>query len=189
MACKNLSKYYPIVMKFSGYLILYEDTGAIRLAEHGPKVGHSELYCASVCTSNRILYSVTTTCCSITWCLLFPKWERYPKVGHSLKKKVVISQSLYTKKIKKTGVIKLLGVAKSDKNVLKWEFLRMSYVLSSAVVWSSFHPKKAAAESYKRKMPEANVPKVIHGPKMGQNEWIVLVFLWFSLVSCFIAHT
>jgi len=29
MASKNLSNYYPIVMKFSGYLPLYEDTSAI----------------------------------------------------------------------------------------------------------------------------------------------------------------
>ena len=29
MACENLSIYYPIVMKFSGYLFLYEDTSAI----------------------------------------------------------------------------------------------------------------------------------------------------------------
>ena len=29
MAFENLSNYYPIVMKFSGYLPLYEDTSAI----------------------------------------------------------------------------------------------------------------------------------------------------------------
>ena len=29
MACENLSNYYAIVMKFSGYLFLYEDTSAI----------------------------------------------------------------------------------------------------------------------------------------------------------------
>ena len=29
MACENLSNYYPIIMKFSGYLLLYEDTSAI----------------------------------------------------------------------------------------------------------------------------------------------------------------
>jgi len=45
-----LSKYYPIVMKFSGYLPLDEDTSAIdfgpdrsiSLAGHVPKVGHRE---------------------------------------------------------------------------------------------------------------------------------------------------
>jgi len=54
MACENLSNYYTIVMKFSGYLLLYEDTGAIdfgpdRLipsAGHAPKVGHNGLYCS-----------------------------------------------------------------------------------------------------------------------------------------------
>jgi len=53
MACENLSNYYPIVMKFLGYLLLYKDTSAIDfgtdwsslLAGHGPKVGHNELHC------------------------------------------------------------------------------------------------------------------------------------------------
>jgi len=51
MVCDNLSKNFPIVMNFSGYLPLYEDTSAIdfepdrsiRLAGHAPKVGHNEL--------------------------------------------------------------------------------------------------------------------------------------------------
>jgi len=54
MACENLSNYYPIIMKFSGYLILlYEDTSAIDfgprlipLAGHAPKVGHNGLDCS-----------------------------------------------------------------------------------------------------------------------------------------------
>ena len=29
MASENLSKYYPITIKFSGYIPLYEDTSAI----------------------------------------------------------------------------------------------------------------------------------------------------------------
>ena len=57
MTCENLSNYYPIVMKFSGYLLLYEDTSAFDfgpdwsnlLAGYGPKVGHNELHCCSVC--------------------------------------------------------------------------------------------------------------------------------------------
>jgi len=61
MTCENLSKYYPIVMKFSGYLLLHKDTSAIdfgpdwsnRIAEHWPKVGHYELHCWSVCEWNR----------------------------------------------------------------------------------------------------------------------------------------
>ena len=28
-ACENLSKYYPIAMRFSGYLSFYEDTSAV----------------------------------------------------------------------------------------------------------------------------------------------------------------
>jgi len=59
--CENLSNCYPIVMKFSGYLLLYEDTCAIdfgpglsnHLAGHGPKVGHNELHCCSVCELDR----------------------------------------------------------------------------------------------------------------------------------------
>ena len=47
MACENFSNYYPIVMKFSGYLPLYKDTRdidfgpdrSIPLAGHAPKVG------------------------------------------------------------------------------------------------------------------------------------------------------
>jgi len=50
MACENLSNYYPIIMKFSGYLLLNEDTSAIdfgpdrsiTLAGDAPKVGHNE---------------------------------------------------------------------------------------------------------------------------------------------------
>jgi len=49
MACENLSYYYPIVMKFSEYLLLYKDTSAIDfgpdrsipLAGHALKVGHN----------------------------------------------------------------------------------------------------------------------------------------------------
>jgi len=54
MACENLSNYYPIVMKFSGYLLLWEDTSAIDfgsdrcipLAGHALKVGHNGLDCS-----------------------------------------------------------------------------------------------------------------------------------------------
>ena len=54
MACENLYSHYPIVMKFSGYLLLYEDTSAIDfgpdrlipLAGHAPKVGHNGLDCS-----------------------------------------------------------------------------------------------------------------------------------------------
>ena len=60
-ACENLSNYYPIIMKFSGYIPLYKDTSAIDLesdwsnllAGHGPKVGHNELHCWSVCEWDR----------------------------------------------------------------------------------------------------------------------------------------
>jgi len=51
MVRDKLSKYFPIVMNFSGYLPLYEDTSAIdfkpdrsiRSSGHPPKVGHNEL--------------------------------------------------------------------------------------------------------------------------------------------------
>jgi len=54
MACENLGNYFSIVMKFSGYLLLQEDTSAIdfgpdrliRLAGHAPKVGHNGLDCS-----------------------------------------------------------------------------------------------------------------------------------------------
>ena len=57
MTCENVSKNFPIAMKFSDYFPLYEDTSAIelgpdrciRLAGHGPKVGHNELDYASGC--------------------------------------------------------------------------------------------------------------------------------------------
>jgi len=50
MACGNWSNYYPIGMKFSGYLLSYEDTSAIdfgpdrsiHLAGDALKVGHNE---------------------------------------------------------------------------------------------------------------------------------------------------
>jgi len=50
MACENWSNVYPIVMKFSEYLLSYEDTSAIAfgpnrsipLAGDALKVGHNE---------------------------------------------------------------------------------------------------------------------------------------------------
>jgi len=50
MACENLSNYDPIIMKFSGYLLLHENTCAIDfgpdwsipLAGDAPKFGHNE---------------------------------------------------------------------------------------------------------------------------------------------------
>jgi len=60
MACENLSKYYPIVMEFSGYLPLDKDTSALdfgpdwsnRLAGLGSEVEHNELHC-SLCEWDR----------------------------------------------------------------------------------------------------------------------------------------
>ena len=57
MVCENFSKNYPIAIKFSGYIPLFESTSAIdfgpgrsiRLAGRGSKVGHNDLYCAYVC--------------------------------------------------------------------------------------------------------------------------------------------
>jgi len=54
MAFGNLSKYYPIVMKFSRHLPLDGDTSAnyfgpdlsIPLAGRAPKMGHNELDCS-----------------------------------------------------------------------------------------------------------------------------------------------
>jgi len=70
MVCENLSKYYPIVMKFSGYLSFYKDTKAIDFGPDwsnlGPKVRHNELHCCSVCETG-ILRGVTATSPSITW--------------------------------------------------------------------------------------------------------------------------
>jgi len=63
----------------------------------------------------------------------------------------------------------------------------MSYFLSFAVILSSLCNWKGA-QSYK-KLPEAIVPKVGHGPKMGQYgfdcAWFFVVFLF---LLCFIAH-
>ena len=64
MACK--SKYYPIAMKITGYLPLYEDTSgidfeahrSILLAGHGPKVGHNELQIALLCVSSTESFRV-----------------------------------------------------------------------------------------------------------------------------------
>jgi len=74
MACENLSKYYPIVIKFSGYLPLYKDTSATdfrpdwsNLLAMGPKWDTTN-YIAVVCVSETgILRGVTATSPSITW--------------------------------------------------------------------------------------------------------------------------
>jgi len=64
----------------------------------------------------------------------------------------------------------------------------MSNFLSFAVILSSLCNWKGA-QSYK-KLPEAFVPKVGHGPKMGQNGYdrasVSEVFLF---LLCFIAHS
>jgi len=57
MVCENLSRYYPMVMKFSGYLPLYEDASAIdfgpdrstRWVGHALQVGLDQSDCSSVC--------------------------------------------------------------------------------------------------------------------------------------------
>ena len=54
MASENLSNYHPIIMKFLGYFLLYEDTSAIDFGPnrvipfsgHAPKVGHNGLDCS-----------------------------------------------------------------------------------------------------------------------------------------------
>jgi len=68
MACENLSKYYPIVRKFSGYPLFNEDTSAvdsgpdrsIRLAVLELRMWHNELDCASVTNhvSRKEIYRV-----------------------------------------------------------------------------------------------------------------------------------
>ena len=58
MVCEGLSKYYPIVLKFLGYLLLHEHNtnaidfgpnGSIPLTVHGSRVGHNQFDCVSVC--------------------------------------------------------------------------------------------------------------------------------------------
>jgi len=54
MACENFSNYHPIIMKFSGYLLLQVVTSvidfgpnrSISLAGHAPKMGHKGLDCS-----------------------------------------------------------------------------------------------------------------------------------------------
>jgi len=66
MACENLSNYYPVIMKFSGYLLLYENTSAIDfgpnrsipLAGHARKVGLNGLDCS---------IELKLGVCSVTW--------------------------------------------------------------------------------------------------------------------------
>ena len=43
MACENLGNYYQIVIEFSGYLLLYEDTSAIDFGPDRliPLAGHA----------------------------------------------------------------------------------------------------------------------------------------------------
>jgi len=63
----------------------------------------------------------------------------------------------------------------------------MSYFLSFTVILSSLCNGKGA-ESYK-KLPEAIVPKVGHGPKMGQSGFDRACFsVVFLFLLCFIAH-
>ena len=77
--------------------------------------------------------------------------------------------------------------SQNGTDVLKWDIPRMSYFLSFAVILSSLCNSKGA-QSYK-KLPEAIVPKVGHGPKMGQNGFDRACFsVVFLFLLCFIAH-
>jgi len=89
MACENLSKYYPIVRKFSGYLPLYEDTSAVNfgsdwsngLAEHGPKVGHNKLHCSRVCEWKINFQGCYHYVFLNNLVLAIPKMEQIPQSG------------------------------------------------------------------------------------------------------------
>jgi len=71
---------------------------------NAPKVGHNELHCSIVCVSGtEIFRGVIPTSYSLTWCLLFSKWDRCLNVGYSQ------SAFFYHPCIrKKNSVIKLL---------------------------------------------------------------------------------
>jgi len=188
-----------------------------------------------------MLRGVTATSPSITWWLLFPKWDRCPKVGHSVVSLFLLCFiaylyeanggtdmgvlacfrpcfSFWTRLVEPfsgtwaqsgtqritllkcvrvrqecSGVLplrlpQLLGDCcfQNGTDVLKWDIPRMSYFLSFAVILSSLCNWNRA-QSYK-KLPEAIVPKVGHGPKIGQygfdRAWFSVVFLF---LLCFIA--
>jgi len=60
-----MSKYYPMVMKISGYLLLHEGTSAIdfgrdrsfRLAVHGPKFNKSNENLTKIFNSQSLQYN------------------------------------------------------------------------------------------------------------------------------------
>jgi len=183
MACETLSKYYPIVKKFSEYFLLYDDTStidfgpdcSISFTVHGPEVGHNESDCASVCTCDRILQGVTATCCSITWRLLFPKWDN-SESGTLPECKMALSTRFFAilvyvkkKNKKKHWCRKISWCSQNGTDVLKRDIPRMPYVLGPRLF---VHPiLRNKYPDHTKKMPEANVPKLGHGSKMGQYEF------------------
>jgi len=86
-------------MKFSGYLPVHEDTSAtdfgpdrsIRLAGHGPKVGHNVLHCAGEYKCDRNFQGVMSVFNLFNNLVLgVPKMEQTSKSGTVLKSKIVL---------------------------------------------------------------------------------------------------
>jgi len=106
MARVDLSKYDPIVIKFSGYLPLDWDTIAsdfgpvwlVRLAVQEPKVGHNESDCCVIlCNQNLIDVCVSRTAKVLprnvlfnNLVLAFPKMEQLSESGTLPKCKIVL---------------------------------------------------------------------------------------------------
>jgi len=116
-----------------------------------------------VCVSGiEIFRGVTATSCSITWCLLFPKWDSCPKVGHSLNAQWWLFRGYFfchpciRKKKSWCGKITYkLELPKWDRCPKVGHFLNAIFSYSFVVILSSLYTWKGA-QTYK-KWPEMTV--------------------------------
>jgi len=135
MAGDNLSKYFPIVMNFLGYLPLYEDTSAtdfgpdrsIRLAGHAPKVGHNELHCCNVCEWDRNSLGCYRYVSFNNLVIAVPKMGHMPESGTFPKYNMVLVLRFFFAilvYVQKRWCCKITSCSRNWTDVLKWEVPR-----------------------------------------------------------------
>jgi len=152
-------------MKFSGYLLLYEDTSAIEFGHywsihwvgHASKVGQNELDCSSVCGWDRNFQSCYCYVLFNNLVHAVPKMGHMSKSGTFPKCKVVLVffllQTLYSPK--KSWCCKITSYSQNETDILKKVIPRMSYFLIVAQLF--WHPclyTLKRVQSYKQWLEE-----------------------------------
>jgi len=148
-------------MKFSRYLLLNEETSAIdlrfdgwiRSAVHGPKVGHNEWDCASVCEWDRNFQRCYRYVLFNNLVLAVSKMGQLSESGTLPECKMVLITRFFCHpciRIKKKWCRKITWCSRNGTDVLKWDITRMPCVLRPTIVLSSFYTKEVTELSHKK---------------------------------------